>query len=376
MRLNGVFIAVGFTALIQGGMSLSTIYLSSRGYSPEQIILPITLMGVGGLIGSLVGGLLTDYFSHRLLAVLVSIFWLFAPIGFTSKSHILVSDSFLFAGLSLSILRSIYLASITHTYLSKEMELKLSYRRLILNLGFAVGGWLAGLFLHLGNINFIYYLMVAGISTLGSSYLIPSSKIRVDKEKKQVRVDKNPNASPICYTLLLCALLFSLFAISLISNFYTLYMKEEIKVTQIAIGNMFAISGFMIVLLQVPINQALKKTDKKLQSILGVFLITVGIGGSKWINSEFGLYISSIVWTLGEIVLFVPILKELLDVTPLSNGKTISSYQFVFSVSDVITPLVSGFIISISYSFLWDFVFFLGGISILILTIMHIRDKF
>ena len=367
-----IYFSIAFTALIQGGISLFAVYLSTIGYSVKETVLPITLMGLGGLMGSFLGGMLTDYFSPKKMGIFLSALWLFMPFSFGSDSYPLICANMLLVGLSLSSLRAIYLVIITKKYTTTEVEEKLSLRRLVLNLGTAAGSGFIGFLLEHKHNFFGYYFLIIGFLTFVSTTFLPSVQQRAHNKSSQ-EMAASPSTAHYCLTL--SAALLTLLCFSLIPNIYSLYIKEEIGLTKTAIGNMFAINGLLITILQIPITKYLASVNGQLKSLFGIILIGSGVGTIQFVESEWHLYLSTALWTLGEIILFVPILKELLRLSPLTNGKTITSYQLTFSFSEILAPLLGGAIILISYQLLWNLVLVLTAISALIMAGLYIKRE-
>ncbi|CAK2508748.1 MFS transporter [Vibrio lentus] len=372
MRVTGIYLPIAFTSLIQGGAALFAVYLSTRGYSVSETVLPLSLMGVGGLLGSFLGGILSDYIKPRLVGMLLAAMWLFMPLGFNTDNYFFVCGVMLLVGFSLSSLRTIYLAVITSQYTGEEVELRLSHRRLILNLGVAAGSSLIGYVLKYEHTLFSYYFMIVGALTLVSTAFLPNNS--PNKEGKQA-VEGSHQSRYSDYVFLLLALFLTLLSFGLIPNLYALYLKEDVGLSEVVLGNMFAISGVLIAILQVPMTKWLKNISGKVKSLIGMGLIGVGVGGAQLIQTDWHLYLSTAIWTLGEIVLFVPILKELLKVTPLTNGKTIASYQIAFSASEILAPLLGGALILINYQALWNVVLGSTAISIGITAYLCLKEK-
>lgn len=372
MRIKTVYLSIALTSLMQGGVALFAVYLLARGFDASEIVIPLSLMGVGGLIGSLIGGVLTDYFSPRKLGIALSSLWLLMPFGFSAENYYILCLTMLMVGVSLSSLRALYLATITSMSNGSEAEVRLSYRRFILNIGVAGGSALIGYLLKHEHNLFSYYFLFIGSITLLTTFYLPRDMGGKGCIAKETMSESPSNRK---FVLLLLALLLALIPFSLIPNMYVIYLKDDIGLSESVLGSMFAFSGLLIAVLQIPLTKLLVAINGKLKAIVGVTLIGLGVGGVQVVQTELHLYVSTAIWTLGEIILFVPILRELLKYSPAKNGKTVASYQITFSISEILAPLVGGAIILTSYQMLWNLVLCLTTVSALILLFLYFKEK-
>lgn len=364
-----VFIPIAAVSFIQGATSLLSVYLSESGISYTAIATLVSLIGIGGLVGGIFGGILSDHYNPKYLSLIISPVWILAPVLLSQENVILKGLALFFIGVGLSGIRSIFLAFIVTRSLEQNLEKHLSMRRLVINLCVSLGSAIVGVLLSKDEDNFIIYIIGFGVLFTLSIISIQFREATHSRKKDNIETINLNSNTPFAFSLI--AVFIALICFSYIPVFYTLYLKD-IKQFSIEItGYVFSFSGFLIVTLQMFVTKLIEKINLHFRVIIGTLLISTGIYIVQYIDNYVGLFASVFIWTLGEIILFVPALKLIMQYTTVSNGKTISMYQSLFSLSDFAGPAIGGVFISLGYAYLWDFTLLMGITASFILLILY-----
>ncbi len=352
-----VYFLILSSSLFQGGISLYSLYLSGEGLSDYDVSLHYSIFGLGGILGSVSGGILGEYYTAKkislilnsLLMIAVSGLFYYEPFSFFS----------FLIGYGITTNRSNILNYFSTIQCQKLAEKALSWRRFLLNLGVAVGAWFVGFLLKLDSLYFLLFCAVIAIINLVISILLPPLANHVSQNIDSIQKQGYKQFWLLCLIFVL-----ALFPFALIPNLYLLHLQSETNFMHPSTaGTIFLVNGVIIILLQVPIIRLLENIASKWKCSLGVLLIGLGVGSVAMTQNQLQLYSGVFLWTLGEIILFVPFLTFFLKSSPFSKGKTISIYQLCFAFSDFVYPLIAAQMILVSKFYLWILVICLSIFS-------------
>ncbi|MDO6704950.1 MFS transporter [Photobacterium sp. 1_MG-2023] len=368
-----IYFPIACLAFLQGGLSLLSLYLSEFGVEQNEISMMLPFLGVGGLIGGILGGVLSDKINSKTVLTVMSMSWVFVPFLIVSHSIAVQTLAIFLIGLSLAGCRSVILYIITSHQDKDIVNRSLSIRRLIINLCVAVGSGSIGFILSKSNEYYSYYFFFFGIAVFLS---IVSYKVDLGHQGRKLdegftsKIDVDVYKSKRLYFLSAFSIILSLVCFSFIPTFYTLYIVNEKDFPIEVAGYVFTFSGLLIVFLQLKISELTKSVDLHYRVISGVILLSVGTYIVQYVDNYYGLFFSVFVWTLGEILLFVPAVQFIIEYSVSTKGKTISVYQSLFSVSDFLSPILGGAIIAIGFSYVWDLSLILGMTSAIIILFL------
>ena len=351
-----VYFLVLSSSLFQGATSLYSLYLSSQGISDYDISLHYSILGLGSILGSVSGGFLGEYCTVKRLSIILNISLLFAILGLMYYTPSLIFSFLIGNGITTN--KSNVLNYFSNIQCKKIAETALSYRRFLLNLGVAIGAWLIGVLLQIDDQYFTMFCFIILILNLVVSIFLPPIQNQIQKPFNSINKKESQKFWLLCLYFVI-----ALFPFALLPNLYLLHLKNEIGFTEATVGTIFFVNGAMIILLQISIIKLLENVATKWKCSLGVLFIGLGIGGVVVTQNILELYFGVFLWTLGEMILFVPFLTFFLKNSPFSKGKTIGMYQLCFAFSDFIYPLIASQIILISRSYLWVLVILISMIS-------------
>ena len=343
-------------------------------FSLENTGIVLSFYGIGSVLGSWLGGFLTDKFGEYyiqswslfLSAPIFIIMPFFSSVGMMALLIFLqstISDTF----------RPANSVAITKYARPENLTKAFSLNRMAINLGFsigpAVGGILSGI-----SYNFLFIVNGIGAVTAGIIYVIFfRRRNKIFREKKKLEptktIEKTVTKSPYKdYPFLLYSFLCAVFAVCFFQFFNTipLFYKDVAKLDQSTIGFILGYSGFIIVLLEMPLV-SLAERVLKIPQILSIGIIMSGV---SYLLLLFGsniplLLLSMSILSIAEIW----VLPFMSTVTALraekgNKGAYMGLNGIAFSFSFIFTPFLGTYVVShFGFDSLW-----IGSFAILLVT--------
>ncbi len=343
-------------------------------FSLEDAGIVLSFYGIGSVVGSWLGGYLTDQFGEYYVQSW-SLFLsapIFIIIPFFPSVEMMAVLIFLQSTIS-DTFRPANSVAITKYARPENLTKAFSLNRMAINLGFsirpALGGILSGI-----SYNFLFVVNAVGALTAGIIYVIFFRKrnkiFRANKKLEPAKViDNGIVKSPYRdYPFLVYSVLCTVFAICFFQFFNTIpiFYKDVAKLSQSTIGFILGYSGFIIVLMEMPLVSMAERTLKIPQILfVGIFLC-----GLAYLTMVFGssvpiLIFSMTVLSVGEI-LALPFMST---VTALraergNKGAYMGLNGIAFSFSFIITPFLGTYVVSrFGFDTLW-----MGSFAVLALS--------
>lgn len=321
----------------------------------------ITLFGIGSILGSAMGGKLTDLIGFRPVQVLSSIiggvlFILFSTITHFSTLCVLTvvisffSDAFRPANFT-AVVSYAKEGTTTRSY---------SLNRLATNIGWSVGISMAGI---IASINYKLLFIVEGAVSIlvGLSILFFLPKVQGFLKKAKDNRTRHVIAKPwqdIFYVKFILLTTIFITCAFLMFRVVPVFFKEQWHIDEFAIGIIMGINGAVIALFEmVMINRIEKRRSPMFFIIIGaVFFASSYLLLSIPLIFHIGVAVlAMIVFTVGE-MLVLPFINTV--VVSRSNeynrGLYAAGYTLSWSVAQVVGPL-TGFYIAkqLGYNWLW-----------------------
>ena len=350
-------------------------------FSLENAGIVLSFYGIGSVLGSWLGGYLTDKFGEYDIQSW-SLF-LSAPVfiimPFFSSVEMMAFLIFLQSTIS-DTFRPANSVAITKYARPENLTKAFSLNRMAINLGFSIGPALGGILSGI-SYNFLFVVNAIGALTAGIIYVIffrERNKIfRKKKKLEPVKVnDQSIVKSPYRdYPFLVYSALCTVFAICFFQFFNTIpiFYKDVAKLSQSTIGFILGYSGFIIVLMEMPLVSIAERTLKIPQILfVGIFLC-----GLAYLTMVFGssvplLIFSMTVLSVGEI-LALPFMST---VTALraergNKGAYMGLNGIAFSFSFIITPFLGTYVVSrFGFDTLWVGSFSILGLSAVLIFVI------
>lgn len=343
-------------------------------FSLENTGIVLSFYGIGSVLGSWLGGFLTDKFGEYYIQSW-SLF-LSAPIfiimPFFSSVDMMALLIFLQSAIS-DTFRPANSVAITKYARPENLTKAFSLNRMAINLGFSIGPALGGILSGI-SYNFLFVVNGIGAVTAGIIYVIFfRRRNKIFREKKKLEptktIEKTVTKSPYKdYPFLLYSFLCAVFAVCFFQFFNTipLFYKDVAKLDQSTIGFILGYSGFIIVLLEMPLV-SLAERVLKIPQILSIGIIMSGV---SYLLLLFGsniplLLLSMSILSIAEIW----VLPFMSTVTALraergNKGAYMGLNGIAFSFSFIFTPFLGTYVVShFGFDSLW-----IGSFAILMVT--------
>ncbi|GGZ77080.1 MDR family MFS transporter [Algibacter mikhailovii] len=318
---------------------LSLYLRESLNFSYNQVGWVMSAFGIGSVIGSWMGGKLTDKIGYYKVMVfsLISTGLLFIALQFltTFKSFcfgiflvMLVADSFrpaMFVALS--------------AYSKPENKTRsVTLIRLAINLGFSAGPAIGGLIITTLSYGGLFW--VDGITCIAATWVL----INVLNPKKTKTLDdvktNNPKSAYADKAFLIFLLAMVLFGIVFLQYFSTmpLYYKDIHKLSELDIGIILGMNGFLIFVFEMPLikwleNSTFTKTGLMLFGAILTGLSFLILNFTSWSGI---LIIGMLLMTFGEMIAFPFSNAFAMDRAKKGNqGEYMALYSIAFSVSHI-----------------------------------------
>ncbi|MBZ4188295.1 MFS transporter [Niabella beijingensis] len=312
----------------------------------------LSFFGVGSVVGSWLGGFITDRFGE--FKVQVSSLFLSAPmfamLPFFTTVHGLAAGIFIQSVISESF-RPANSVAITKYATPENLTRAFSLNRMAINLGFSIGPALGGI-LAAVSYNFLFIVNAVAVLVAGVVYTrffsrrsaqFRPAKRTQQKETANAAITREGSAYrdvPFIIYSVFCGI----FSICFFQFFNTLplFYRDEAKLPQTTIGYILGYSGFVIVVMEMLlVNMAEKKLTPAATLFAGAMGTALSYSMLALSHHLFVLVLSITVLSLAEIL----VLPFMSAITALRSGKgNKGSYMglngMAVSISFIITPLL------------------------------------
>ncbi len=284
------------------------VYLVKQlGFSLENAGIILSCFGIGSVIGSSIGGWLTDKFGH----FKVQLFSLIGVIPlFLLLPYLITMPTLALGVLTLSLVSDIFRpansVSLAHYAKPENLVRSFTLNRMALNLGFSIGPALGG-FLAAISYDLLFYGNAVGaiIAALIFYFYFRNKKV-TSTNKDHDKLIKTPHISPYKdIPFLIFTFLSILFAICFFQLFSTLplYYREVYLLTEKSIGIILAFSGIVIFCLEMAIvHFAEQKSTAANAIILGVIFCGLAFSSLIITHAIWLLYFSMFLLCIAEML--------------------------------------------------------------------------
>lgn len=371
-----------FAGVVNAGASVSVLFMAIYlnkliGMSNIQVGWIVSAFGLGAMIGSIVGGQLSDklptsYVTTITLTISGIALFLFP---FLNNFYYI-----LFTVLILGIMNNAFLpANRTHlmNMTTEVVHHKISsIRYMLMNFGVGIYIFIDG---RISSFGYKYLFLFNSIVILATSFLLVFAQIfiKFSNLEYQKNINKKNELSPnnpkkMVFITFYFSLLFTSFIFSQIRITYPLYLHSYYFVNESMLSNLFLINTILIATLQLPILNYFKSFNAGLTSGLGSLFIGLGMG-LLFLSSNYWFAITlCATWTLGEILYFSTIQVLIFKhASRNKKGQHMGIYQFIISFSNMIGPIIGSYLYKYSNNSIWYLCLLLGIITLLLHKITH-----
>jgi predicted MFS family arabinose efflux permease len=347
---------------------LSLYLTKSKGFSLEEVGWILTFFGLGSVSGSWLGGKLVDSIGHykTMAGSLLVSSVLFVLLQFPDTFWGICFMIFLVMTAA-DIFRPAVFVAIGAYSKPQNRTRSVTLIRLAINLGFSAGPAIGGIIIASAGYSGLFW--VDGITCLLAGILL----LKLLHPKKAIENIKEVNLNPqgvlkdFPYLIFIGAMV--LFGFIFLQYFSTmpLYYAQIHGLTELDIGLLLGMNGFLIFLLEMPLIKYLetKKVTAIFHMVMGTLLVGlsfVAINLLGWIGM---LIIGMLFMTIGEMIAFP--FSNTFALTRADKGKQgsyMALYSIAFSLSHIFghnsgMQLISNF----GYFFTWNVMIALAGVA-------------
>lgn len=325
---------------------LSKYLKEDLDFTYGQVGWVMVFFGVGSMIGSWLGGKLTDKIGFYKVMV-----WslLIAGFMFIGLQYVKTFYGFCIALLLIMSVADMFRPAMfvsLKTYSKPENRVRsLTLVRLAINLGFVVGPSIAGLIIITSGYGTLFW--IDGVTCITSillfTYLV--------KEKKRTKTIKNDDVNFLdknatvykdkpYWIFLGIAFLMGMIFFQLFTTM-PLYHKEQFNLTEFHTGMLFFLNGLIIVVLEMPMVHLIEK--KKIEETKLIYYSSILMALSFVVllyNAWAGiLIISMVIITVGEMIGFPYTNSFAMKRAKSGNeGRYMALYTMAFSLAHIVSP--------------------------------------
>lgn len=348
-----------------------TVYLTTKGYSIAQAGYVMAAFGCGSILGSYIGGILTDKFGHYYVQVFSL---LLNGIMFIVLAQMQTLLQFMICIFVLSTLGESFRPANSAAIAAYSNETNrtrcYSLNRLAINVGWAIGPAIGGL---LASFNYQLLFWVDGITCIVASLFMYFlfSEVRVNTSHKKTLNDKIKVASAYKDGIFL----FGMFCIFLVGlcffqmfNILTVYYKQNLHLKENIIGAVLAMNGLIIAFVEMVLVYKLEnKRNGVIYMTLGSFFVGLSFLMLNISPAFTFVLLQMIIVTLGEMLLF-PFMNNFWVTRSNENnrGQYAAVYTMSFSAAIVLAPTFASQVATLfGFSTLWVINFILCSFAAL-----------
>jgi predicted MFS family arabinose efflux permease len=354
---------------------LSLYLTKSLDFSLSDVGWIMSAFGMGSLVGSWLGGKLTDLVGYyRIMVIsLVGSGFLFVWLQYLDTFNELVFGIFILLAVADMFRPAMFVA--VNAYSKPENKTRsITLIRLAINLGFSAGPAVGGLIIV--SLSYGGLFWIDGITCILAGLLL----LKVLHPKKTKTLDsievKNPKSAyrDIPYIIFLLSMV--LFGVAFLQYFSTipLYYKDVHMLSEDKIGLIMAMNGLLICIIEMPLVKWLEDSSFKIISLIlfgGILtaLSFIVLNLTGWVGI---LIIGMLLMTIGEMISFPFSNAFAMQRAKRGNqGEYMALYSITFALSHIIghnsgMQLIDNF----GFDFTWNIMTIVMVVSIFILVIL------
>lgn len=327
-----------------------TLYLTiDRRLSPATAGVALTVYGISAIMIAPLAGRFSDRFgSMRIMkaSLLLSGFILFLFPSADTVSSIFVLTA-LWA-IAAEAFRPPSMATIGDLAGPEKRKAAFALTRLAINLGMSIGPVIGG-FLAMRSFKLLFY--VDGVTSVLAGILLMALPWRLQNPRNESEPisDGTPDSGQhLRYVDVLKDRRFIYFLIAMLPIelvFFQslaampLFLVRDLHFTEAGFGALLAINTVIIILVEVPLNNAMANWPHRHSLALGAFLVGSGFGALIFVSGVVGAAITVVLWTFGEMIILPASAAYVSDVAPRPQaGAYMGLYTMGFSVALAIGP--------------------------------------
>lgn len=358
-----------------------SLYLTANlEFSLAQVGWIMSSFGVGSLLGSWLGGKLTDkigYYYVMFWSLLITGF-LFIALQFIQTFFGFIVAIFITMAIA-DTFRPAMFVSLKAYSKPQNQTRSLTLVRLAINLGFSFGPFLGGIII--ATVGYTGLFWVDGLTCIAAIILmkivlkpkkIEYSKVlhQLQNQVKIVSVYKDK----IYWIFLTVVFLMGFLFLQLFTTL-PLFYREVHALTEVQIGLLMSLNGFLIFLFEMPLIHYLEQTLIDRMKIITISLLFFALSFaflnvSLWVGI---LVISMLFITFGEMLAFPFTNNFAMNRAPSGReGRYLALYTMAFSLAHIFSAKTGMEVIDrFGYTVNWFFMAFLGLVAVFLMLLLR-----
>jgi MFS family permease len=360
-----------------------TLFLTySIGMKVEAVGIIVAVNSFVGLLASAHGGKLIDVYGRKKLFIIfrtssaVALLLCAFTKDPTALTVLLILSNFL-GGYSLPV----YSTIITDITEGEQRKTAFSLQYMALNIGFSVGPLLAGFLYN----NYLVWLFLGDALTTFISVILvalfipetmPSKKTvsktmdsNLEKAEEGTLLQaliKRPALLIFSFIIILYFIVFSQFNFGLSLQIGDIFKQKSATI----FGSLMTVNAVMCSIIPVFLTALTGEMKASLSIAMGGILYALGFGMIFFINSYILFVLSTVIWTMGEILISTNTNVYIADHTPASHrGRFNSIFPIIRKVGFMVGPIIAG--VYVKYTEIRNLWLFLGLLSIMGSVMMY-----
>lgn len=348
------------------------LYLTRKlGYSASQAGLALTVYGAGALVTAPLAGRLAD----RIGAVRIlktSLFLsgaviLFLPV-LTSYPAIL-GLTLLWAVVS-EAFRPAVLTVITDLVEPAQRKPVIALNRVAVNLGFSIGPAVGGF---LAMISFPALFIVDGVTSILAGVVVALAPWKThhapaaagEAAEKRSGFGRLLLAGDGRFILLLVAMIPAMMVFFQLQAAMPIFLVRDLHLPESDYGLLITINTLLVVLIEVPLNTMMASWPHRYTLPAGALLTGAGFGAMAFATTFWGVAVTVVIWTFGEILLIPASAACVADLAPAGRrGEYMGLYAMSFSLAFSMASLIGTATLEhFGATTLWGAAFAAGALS-------------
>jgi MFS family permease len=384
-RLFWVVVAVSFIDRIGGTLLFPffALYITQKfnvGMTQAGILLGMS--SLFGLIGSTVGGALTDKFGRKQLILFGLVFSAVSTLGFGLVNEFSVLFPLMVVvGLLSSVAHPAHDAMIADILPEKQRQEGFGILRVVGNLSWIIGPTIGGF---VANINFFYLFVIDSvISCIVAAIIfraIPETKPEPHADEQhesfwQTLVGYRVVLKDLAFMAFMVAGMLMLIVYQQMYGSLSVYLRDNHNINPSGYGFLMTTSAITVVLFQFWVSRTIKYRPPFLMMAIGTVFYMIGFALFGIVTAYFLFALNIVIITIGEMIVVPTSQAIAANFAPETmRGRYMAIFGLSWAVPSTIGPGAAGYILdNYNPNLLWYIGGALCGLSVLAYYTLHLR---
>ena len=384
-RLFWVVVVVSFIDGIGGTLLFPffALYITQKfGVGMTQAGILLGMSSLFGLIGSMVGGALTDKFGRKQLILFGLVFSAISTLGFGLVNNFaILFPLVIVVGLLSSVARPAQEAMIADILPEKQRQEGFGILRVVGNLAWIIGPTIGGF---LANINFFYLFVIDSIISCFVAVIIyrviPETKPEPHAHEKSESFLKTITgyrfvARDTAFMSFIVANILMLLVYQQMYGSLSVYLRDNHGINPQGYGFLMTTSAITVVLFQFWLTRMIKHRPPFLMMAFGTIFYVIGFVLFGIVTTYVLFALNIVIITVGEMIV-VPTSQALVAgfAPEKMRGRYMAVAGLSWAIPSTIGPGAAGYILdNYNPNLLWYIGGALCGLSVLAYYLLHLR---